>query len=173
MGEVLFFVLYLQCQTKIQMDFNTLLNSATRMQKKILFAFAIGVIPAYTALFFTFEKFASYIFPTQIMLSLMLSSSIVIAYLYLVFIFDCFRCRKTLSATSYEIYSVVYLSCLISFIADNKIDGIPWTFLSGAIVFATTRVISVVLFEFRANHRSDYRKVKQDYVDNAEHPKEE
>lgn len=51
------------------------------MQKKILFAFAIGVIPAYTALFFTFEKFASYIFPTQIMLSLMLSSSIVIAYL--------------------------------------------------------------------------------------------
>lgn len=155
------------------MDFNTLLNSATRMQKKILFAFAIGVIPAYTALLFTFEKFASYIFPTQIMLSLMLSSSIVIAYLVMVFIFDCFRCRKTLSATSYEMYSVVYLSCFINFIADNKIDGVPWIFLSGAILFATPRIISLVLFELRANHRSDYRKVKQDYVDNSEYPKEE
>lgn len=139
------------------------------MQKKILFAFAIGVIPAYTALFFTFEKFASYIFPTQIMLS----SSIVIAYLVMVFIFDCFRCRKTLSATSYEMYSVVYLSCLINFIADNKIDGVPWVFLSGATLFATPRVFLLALFELRANHRSDYRKVKQDYVDNSEYPKEE
>lgn len=94
------------------MDFNTLLNSATRMQKKILFAFAIGVIPAYTALFFTFEKFASYIFPTQIMLSLMLSSSIVIAYLVMVFVTDYFRCNKVFSAKSYEMYSVVYVSFL-------------------------------------------------------------
>lgn len=154
------------------MDITSLMKSATDMQKKILLAFVIGVIPSYFTLFMKLQGFREYIFSTQMMLSLMTSSSIVIAYLYFVFLIDCFRCRKTLSATSYEMYSVVYLSCFINFIADNKIDGVPWVFLSGAILFAIPRLLSLVLFELRANHRSDYRKVKQDYVDNNEHPRE-
>lgn len=155
------------------MDITSLMKSATDMQKKILLAFVIGVIPSYFTLFMKLQGFREYIFSTQMMLSLMTSSSIVIAYLYLVFLIDFFRCRKTLSATSYEMYSVVYLSCFINFIADNKIDGVPWVFLSGAILFAIPRFLSLVLFELRANHRSDYRKVKQDYVGNNEHPREE
>ena len=155
------------------MDFNTLLNSATRMQKKILFAFAIGVIPAYTALFFTFEKFASYIFPTQIMLSLMLSSSIVIAYLVMVFVTDYFMCNKVFSAKSYEMYSVVYVSFLCVFTLHNDINSVFVAFLCGPFLFAIPRFINEVVFAFRRHRSPLERKKKIDYEENSEYPKEE
>lgn len=143
------------------------------MQKKILFAFAIGVIPAYTALFFTFEKFASYIFPTQIMLSLMLSSSIVITYLVMVFVTDYFRCNKIFSAKSYEMYSVVYVSCLCAFNRHNDINSVFVAFLCGPLFFNTPRLINEIVFAFRRHRNPMERKKKIDYEENAEYPKEE
>ena len=137
------------------------------MQKKILFAFAIGVIPAYTALFFTFEKFASYIFPTQIMLSLMLSSSIVIAYLVVVFVTDYFRCNKVFSAKSYEMYS------LCVFTHHNDINSVFVAFLCGPFLFAIPRFINEVVFAFRRHRSPLERKKKIDYEENSEYPKEE
>lgn len=155
------------------MDFNTLIDSTTRMQKKILFAFSIGVIPAYTMLFFTFEKFQSYIFPTQIMLSLMLSSSIVIAYLVMVFITDFFRCKKIFSAKSYEMYSVVYLSCLCVFTNHNNVNSIFGSFFFGPVFFVIPRFVNEVFFAFRRHRDPLERKKKIDYEENSEYPKEE
>ena len=154
------------------MDINSLITSATDMQKKILLAFAIGVIPSYFTLFMKLQGFSDLGFSTQIMLSLMMSSSIVIVYLVLVFAFDFYRCRKRFSAKVYEMCSVVYLSSLFCFIANYDINGIPYPFLSGAVLYVIPRFIDVVIFKLRVNHNvSDYKK-EQDYIDNCEYPKE-
>lgn len=143
------------------------------MQKRIFLASAIGVIPSYFTLFMMLNGFTGFAFPAQIMLSLMMSSSVVIACIWLVFVLDYFRCKKHITLKSYEMFSVCYLSSLFCFLADYHINGIPWGFLSGPILVAFPRFIKLFWFNIKANHRDNERKIKQDYIDNDEYPKEE
>ena len=81
--------------------------------------------------------------------------------------------KKILFAKSYEMYSVVYVSCLCVFTHHNDINSVFVAFLCGPLFFAIPRLVNEIAFAFRRHRNPLEHKKKIDYEENSEYPKEE
>ena len=155
------------------MDINPLIESASRMQKKLILASIVGVIPSYFVLFLKFGYFRTFDFMPQIMLSLMASSSCVVVYLAIVFVTDWIRCKEFLTANFYEMCCMQYVSAFILFdthIYDNRVTC---GFFSGVAVVGALRVLKAISYRIKSVFKNGKNRIiKHDYTDNNRYPKD-
>lgn len=155
------------------MDINPLIESASRMQKKLILASLVGVIPSYFVLFMKFDKFRTFDFMPQIMLSLMASSSCVVLYLAIVFITDWIKRKEYLTANFYEMCCMQYVSAYLLLDTHFYDNGVAWGFFSGVIAIGVFRFVAAIKCRIKRTTKDGVNiKTNHGYIDNGHYPKE-